>query len=321
MRGYDTEPDLSDIQAEYAGIGEGYDSDPLEGDLHDGVTADTTDDSSDISDDLPDSYGDLPDDPEYEDALDPDVQIKRIFGDENPWEGLEKWAEAFDPKALPCYLSDDRLAHFHLGIDITEPAAADDWAQALRAGYDATGMTFEGDMARAGACMAAFENGVRFVHDTFGELGVAEEVPIIRIVSDIQVKDSEAGMAATAGEVFINGLMLEDSSMCPADELVTSPHPDTGQPPGMIGTMEQLYFLGGVEEAHHSIHERHMPPCEPSNRSLPHIEYHTNEREYQALRWKLMAAKRTGMSQEMVGALEHTYHAATALRRQGNKAP
>jgi hypothetical protein len=247
-------------------------------------------------------------------------QIKKVIGDENPWEGLDDWAETFDMRSLPVGLNDDNLKHFYVGMDAERPTDTVNWGEALQQGYEATGVEFDGDIDEAARCMAAFERGAKYVVHTLREHGVAIELPPVRIVNDPSIPESEASMAATCDEVLVNGYGLEEASAIPGDEVLTLPPSNTGEPPGMIGTMEEIFFLGGVEEMHHYFFENTHPHHGSYSRDVPHIEYHANEPEYHALRWKLMAARHAGMSPATIGALENTYREATKLRQQARLA-
>lgn len=306
--------------SEYAGIGE---SDAVFFDdvSYDAITA--TDDAPDLPDDLPSNIE------AEEDAADALFEGKRellgveersrdFLGETNPWEGLDEWAANFDLRTLPVVIGSDWFKHAYAGLDLDEPSA-EAWQSTLEECYAATGVVFEGDMARAAICMAAFERGVQYVHEKFGEKGVVVEPPPVKIVTDPDLPESEPYLGASARDIVVNGPALEDASLIAEDEVLAVPNPDSGEPPGMVGRIEELFLLIGVEEAHHHIHETLAPPAGPQARNLSHIEYHAQEREFHALRWKIMAAKTFGLPDRMVTALQYTYDAAKQLRSNARK--
>lgn len=200
-----------------------------------------------------------------------------------------------------------------------EEITVDDCADVLGQGYDQRGIPFDGDRAKAAACLKSLSDGVRYVNDKFAEKGVVVEEPSIGIIYDGKGPEGQPFAALTDSrirQIYLSGKMLEGYSTTDIDAPTTF---EAHGEPGAVfyeASPKDAYFLIGVEEGHHDAYNQLRGPEPTTPRSLTLTEYSADEREWQALRWQAMAARELGMPQETQDVLRSRVEAVKLYRRQ-----
>jgi hypothetical protein len=202
-----------------------------------------------------------------------------------------------------------------LGIYATlpEPRTQVEWAEWLRGTK-----VVEGDLDKKARLMMEFQRGVDYVETEAGKRGVAYARPAFGIVPADPSFSYRVGTLLGV-RIFIATWYLEDFSRYDHEEPISFLESgESGKTSMYAGaTVPQYLFLDGVEEAQHALfYQREgtwtSPPLHP--RTTAGTLYDAQDHEYEALQWKIEAAKALGFPEKTVETLQHCLQEATAVR-------
>ena len=169
--------------------------------------------------------------------------------------------------------------------------------------------------------MAAFQRGVDYVESEAAKQGINYNRPAIGIVPVERDNPSfPPGIGAFGGgRIFIATWYLEEASRYSHEE-PTSFFADADETLVYAGaTVPDYFVLFGVEEAHHALFSQRegnwtSPTLHPN--TAPSALYDAQDHEYEALQWKIEAARALGFPEETVEALQLCRQAATTVREE-----
>lgn len=176
------------------------------------------------------------------------------------------------------------------------------------------GFNFKGDIAQASVLMSEFGQGRNFIRDFF-KGKVALEYPDIYIVRKSNA-DPRAfyHLGDFGGKMgtFVNKGHLEDASK---QEIHQDDAIFTSEEYKFSSNIRTRFYLAGVEETHHAVFDALNPGHEsPARYGMSKEEYHASEDEWQALHFKIKAAKERRIGKTVVDRLCELRDASAEIR-------
>lgn len=175
---------------------------------------------------------------------------------------------------------------------------------------------FKGDRQQTAEIFHAFMQGANYVHEAYLGKSVAIDRPSIAVISESRAMPGYAGTNPYESLIYLDGKMIEALAGQDLDALYNyTNQPDRNQ---LTISTRNFFICVGAEEAHHNILNQKRGPsfAQEDFERLSDVEYHAEEREWQALRWKRRIAKDYGMPQEVQDYFKNLHDAALEIRRQ-----
>lgn len=173
---------------------------------------------------------------------------------------------------------------------------------------------FEGKITNAALLMQCFTEGINYIKEKT-KTGLVNDFqyPDIEIKDDVDPKFSNIYCERDGRKIVIKKSFLEDSSKINPDETKTA----EGKGEHVFyGTTKDIFRLTGVEEAHHaSLNQNKIDRSIYKTSDNPVTQYNIDEKEYQALKWKITYAKEHNMPEETISILEKQRSNAADARR------
>lgn len=175
----------------------------------------------------------------------------------------------------------------------------------------------EGDLWKKARLMREFQRGVDYVEAEAVKRGMDYKRPAIGIITTERAGSSfPPRVGAILGErIFVAAWYLEKASQRNLEQPMDILGMDE-QPAYAGATVPDYFLLYGVEEAHHTLfHQREgeiLPRVHPSTTQVE--LYDAQDHEYEALQWKIEAARVLGFPEKTVETLQYRLQAATAVR-------
>ncbi len=185
-----------------------------------------------------------------------------------------------------------------------------DWEKRLRE------ENFKGDIARAAHIIRRFADGAQWIYNkrkAIGMLEIGTELPGLDFDST-NIPDFGAAYLADYNMVVIGTYILDKVAKHELDKLIDITRTDGNV--GFRGTPDEFGFLFGVEEFDHGLGEKANHPLHPNH--VSRAEYNAQDHEYQALRWRILAAEENNFNPETIKFLKEMYDEASDYRTKTN---
>lgn len=180
---------------------------------------------------------------------------------------------------------------------------------------------FEGNTGNASQLMASFDVGREYILGQFGEVFKEEkDIPSLSITVNVPSEYPPVFHDSESNKTVIRKRFIENASrLDPNEHRALRDRGGAGEIV-LVGTVNDLFLLAGIEETHHAVYG-HLHPDEDADtghkrNDLTRAQYNALDPEWQALDFKIKYAREHNMSEETIRFLSEIQNTAKEVRRQ-----